>query len=260
MNESAIRRRKTLEASQRSGAAPYSVERTSRQIIQHKLMAALEDGNTAAALLSKQDLEDLIFACELWTMRDGRARRLGNMRRGMEQLLREAFPPNRRTEARREKVMAMTTPKIQMQRPPAVASSDLFSPTRLIVSAEVRYWEDAKINGEQDTEDGTRIPLKVGSLWKPIIELETGRVLEWPQGTMADIHYKVCDQGEYWIEDADGERLKWKGSYVPSDLLCVGGNGYGDYIILKISAAGIIEGWQTPTLDTEDWENNGGQR
>jgi hypothetical protein len=133
--------------------------------------------------------------------------------------------------------------------------SELFSPSRLIVSAEVRYWEDAEINGEQDTVEGTRIPLKVGSLWKPIIELETGRVVDWPKGTTADIHYKVCDQGEYWLEDANGERLKWKGDYVPNALLCVGDNGFGDYIILKISAEGIIEGWQIPKLRMEDWEN-----
>lgn len=128
-----------------------------------------------------------------------------------------------------------------------------FFPVRLMVSAEVRYWEDAEINGVGDTEDGTLIPLKVGDLWKPIIELETGRVMEWPTGTTADIHYKVCDQGEYWLVDADGKRLKWNGDYVPNDLLAIGDNGYGDYIILKISAAGIIEGWRPPELRPEDW-------
>lgn len=137
-----------------------------------------------------------------------------------------------------------------------VGTSAVFSPVRLLVSAEVRYWEDAEINGVQDTEEGDNIPLKVGILWEPRIELETGRVIDWPQGTTADIHYKVCDQGEYWLEDAEGKRLKWKGSYVPNDLLAIGDNGYGDYIILKISADGIIEGWNTPTLDAGDWEND----
>lgn len=73
--------------------APCSVESVSRQVIEHKLLTALEDGGVAA-LLSQQDLEDLVFVCKLWPMRDGRATRLGNLRRGMEQLLREAFPPN----------------------------------------------------------------------------------------------------------------------------------------------------------------------
>lgn len=129
-----------------------------------------------------------------------------------------------------------------------------FKPVRLIVSAEVRYWEDAEINGVIDTEDGQKIPLKKGNLWKPVIDLQTGRVIDWPQGTTADIHYKVCDQGEYWLEDADGKRLKWKGSYVPNDLLAIGDNGYGDYIILKISAEGIIEGWKAPSVDLAEWK------
>lgn len=76
-----------------SRPAPCSVERTNRDVIEHKLLTALEDGGVAA-ILSQQDLEDLVFACKLWPMRDGRATRLGNLQRGMEQLLREAFPPN----------------------------------------------------------------------------------------------------------------------------------------------------------------------
>ncbi len=69
---------------------PYSVERTSRQVIEGKLLTALEEG-AIAALLSQQDLEDLVFACKLWPMRDDRATRLGSLKRGMEQLLGEAF-------------------------------------------------------------------------------------------------------------------------------------------------------------------------
>jgi len=129
--------------------------------------------------------------------------------------------------------------------------------SKLVVSAEVRYWEDAEVNGVQDSEEGTLIPLKVGNLWKPTIELATGRVVGWPQGTTADIHYKVCDAGEYWLEDANGKRVKWTGDYVPNNLLAIGGEGYGDYIILKISAEGIIEGWKTPQIiRLEDWTNN----
>lgn len=71
----------------------YQVEHTSREVIENKLLTALEDGGVAV-ICSKQDLEDLVFACNLWLMRDGRATRLGNLRRGMEQLLREAFPLN----------------------------------------------------------------------------------------------------------------------------------------------------------------------
>lgn len=86
-----------------------------------------------------------------------------------------------------------------------------YVPKNLIVSANVRYWEDAGINGAADGNGD--IPFRQGDLWKPVIELETGRVIDWPQGTEAKIHFKVCDQGEYWLEDAEGKRLKWNGYY-----------------------------------------------
>lgn len=36
--------------------------------------------------------------------------------------------------------------------------------TYIEVSAEVRYWEDTKINGVQD-ENGTLAPFRSGDLW-----------------------------------------------------------------------------------------------
>lgn len=82
-----------------SPEAPCSVERTSRSVIEHKLLTALEDDNTVAALLSKQDLEDMIFAlCRSAAINDWdkkRVQRCHDLRDGMQQLMREAFPPNR---------------------------------------------------------------------------------------------------------------------------------------------------------------------
>lgn len=122
------------------------------------------------------------------------------------------------------------------------------------VSAEVRYWEDADLNGTTDVEG--KIPLRRGDLWEPVIELATGRVLNWPDGTAADIHYKVCDAGEYWLLDESKSRIaKWRGYYVPNDFLCVGDNGYGDYIIFKIGEDGLIAGWRPPYVDEDEWES-----
>jgi len=130
-------------------------------------------------------------------------------------------------------------------------------PTHLIVEANVRYWEDATVNGQEDTE-GLLVPFREGDLWKPVIELATGRVINWPEGTTADIHYKVCDAGEYWLGTEKGEKLlKWEGDYVPDRFLTVGDGGYGDYIILDIDGAGEIEGWKTPDIDEEEWQEVG---
>lgn len=120
------------------------------------------------------------------------------------------------------------------------------------VAAEVRYWEDATLNGKEDT-DG-QVPLRQGALWVPVIEWATGRILDWPMGLEARIHYKVCDAGEYWLLDSNRQRIaKWAGYYVPDDVLCVGSRGYGDYIIFRVNTEGAIVGWNKPWLDPERW-------
>lgn len=122
------------------------------------------------------------------------------------------------------------------------------------VMAEVRYWEDATVNGVEDT-DGTLIPLRVGDLWQPVIEIETGRVRDWPEGTTADVHYKVCDAGAYELLDANGRIVALRDGYVP-DFLAVNESGYGDYIILKIGSDGLIEGWGRPQINPSLWRWN----
>lgn len=120
------------------------------------------------------------------------------------------------------------------------------------VFADVRYWEDATINGKDDTEGN--MPLRQGETWCPIINIHTGYVCDWPLGVEADIHYKVCDAGEYFLLDVNKERIaKHNGYYVPDDILA-GGKGYGDYIILKIDNQGYIEGWKRPWFEDEEWD------
>lgn len=120
--------------------------------------------------------------------------------------------------------------------------------TYLEVCAGVRYWEDATVNGTEDTE-GTLIPARKGDNWAPVVRLADGLVMDWPNGTTADIHYKVCDAGEYWLLDDQRKRVaKWSGFYVPGDFLCHGDEGYGDYIILKVGADGLIEKYRAPTV------------
>lgn len=124
--------------------------------------------------------------------------------------------------------------------------------THLKVSAQVRYWEDATVNGQEDA-DGSLIPCRNGEAWEPLIKLATGQIVGWPTGTKADVHYKICDAGEYWLADADGKLIhKWKGHYVPDDLLAYDKDGYGDYIILDINEQGVIQNWK-PDIDMDDW-------
>lgn len=117
------------------------------------------------------------------------------------------------------------------------------------VCADVRYWEDASVNGVDD-DSGTLIPFRKGDSWCPVIRLADGRVMDWPVGMAASIHYKVCDAGEYWLLDFELRRIaKWGGYYVPNDFLCHGDSGYGDYIIFKVGADGVIANWCSPAVE-----------
>ena len=125
----------------------------------------------------------------------------------------------------------------------------------LIVRAEVRYWEDSTFDGVEDSEEGEFAPFKSGVFWNPIIDLDSGKIVNWPQGTVAAIHYKVCDQGEYWLADASAVKLaKWKGSYVPDKFLCHGDEGFGDYIIFAVNENGKIQDYTKPEINAEQWE------
>lgn len=135
--------------------------------------------------------------------------------------------------------------------------------TRLHVCARPRYWEDATVDGVED-ESGDLIPCRNSDAWRPVIELASGRIENWKTGVTADIHYKVCDDGEYWLSGHSGEagigrgrtmvQLDWAGDYVPDDLLCIGDTGYGDYIIFQVDADGQIHGWEEPSIDASEWK------
>lgn len=123
----------------------------------------------------------------------------------------------------------------------------------LKVKAGVRYWEDADVNGVEDIK-GDLIPFRVSDYWCPIIDIENGTILDWPEGTEAFIHYKVCYDGEYWLLDDNKEEVaKWKGYYVPNKFLCHGDDGWGDYIIFKVNQDGVILDYKRPQINSVDW-------
>jgi hypothetical protein len=118
----------------------------------------------------------------------------------------------------------------------------------LEVNAGVRYWEDATVNGVEDTE-GNLIPCREGDRWCPLIDIDTGIIKDWPKGTIADIHYKVCDDGTYLLIDENNNQvLAIENDYVP-DILCPKEPGYGDYIIMDIDGDGKIQNWKADISD-----------
>jgi hypothetical protein len=133
-------------------------------------------------------------------------------------------------------------------------------------SIDVRYWEDADINGiddisyeEQKEGAKPRMPLVVENpnaryndekwLWEIKINLETGNIEGWPAGNKAHVHYKVCDQGIYWLEDENGNEIHRIDCYVPH-LLEIGDDcPDGDYIIITIDENGHIVEWEDANID-----------
>jgi hypothetical protein len=114
--------------------------------------------------------------------------------------------------------------------------------TYLYVDAGPRFWCDITLNGERNDDDdwdGEGIPCKNGDRWQPIIYLKTGQIINWKEGNVASTHFKVCDDGMYYLKDEDNNIVAEKEGYVP-DILDPYNDGYGDYIILDIDENGFI--------------------
>ena len=132
----------------------------------------------------------------------------------------------------------------------------------LQVDAGVRYYEDTVVNGADDIslygskgEGVPRIPCVVRVKdkptsciysdhyrWRPLIDVSNGRIVNWKKGVTANVHYKVCDEGLYYLLDSNKQQIARVESYVPA-LLDPYGDGYGDYIIFSVDADGYIKDW-----------------
>lgn len=122
----------------------------------------------------------------------------------------------------------------------------------------VRYWNDATVNGvegrdddEDDGEDDPGIPCRKGDMWVLLIDIATGTIMGWPQGTTAEVHYKVCDAGIYTLINDRGNDVAVLDGYVPKTM-CPEGGGYGDYVKMKIDADGKINKWSP---DLSEWSS-----
>lgn len=131
----------------------------------------------------------------------------------------------------------------------------------------VRYWCDCEysIDGEnwidpcvEDTEEESEnmkkmtpfvvtkdIGYRPSDYWEIIIDIDNGKVLNWPDNFWLKTHYKVCDDGEYVFLDENLEEVvnitdKYEQYYVP-DFLALEDSGYGDYVYLNIDNDGNIE-------------------
>ena len=86
---------------------------------------------------------------------------------------------------------------------------------------------------------------------KLCIDLETGKVLNWPEGVNFDFNgYRLVDRGRYEICDENGEVQVGYTGYVPR-FLEIDDSGYGDYIQFHIIGDKVY-GWG---FDHDDYDS-----
>lgn len=107
--------------------------------------------------------------------------------------------------------------------------------THVLIDVPVRYDEEDIPND---------FPLRQGNRWRGTVDIDTGKIKEWPAGKSGDIEFmKVCDSGSYALLDAQGNAVaKLENDYVPNNLIPPD-DGYGDYISLFIDEAGVVTNW-----------------
>ena len=139
------------------------------------------------------------------------------------------------------------------------------------VSAGVRYWNDCSystdngktwIEAEDDSDEESNkfmkiipcvkwrpevyYPEKYAYYWDFVIDIDTGKIENWPAGFCISTHFKVCDDGEYTILDSN-DNIVWNSLstddyYVPN-FLAIEDHGYGDYIFIDVDGEGNINNW-----------------
>ena len=132
------------------------------------------------------------------------------------------------------------------------------------VDTKAIYWEDTDVNGTPDIDfyqtkgvGEPRIPCAVQVKeepdnciysdhwrWRPIIDAETGKILNWTKGVEARVHYKVCDGFGCMFKDSQSNAVRYDEGYVPP-FMYPEEDGYGDYIIMRIDKEGQIANWST---------------
>lgn len=128
----------------------------------------------------------------------------------------------------------------------------------ILCSVNVLNWADGKINGKIDdfpnSQEKPFMPLAVKEgdnwIWKPLIDIDEGKIVDWPNDIKAtiyyeikDVHIKLYDYDMHpvtWYDDLTREMVNEYVGYVPSILDC-GGNSYSDYLVMNIDENGKID-------------------
>lgn len=120
---------------------------------------------------------------------------------------------------------------------------------KVIQEVEVKYVRLSVAVSYEEDDMPNDAPLREGDMWGATINIETGKIMNWPQGKTLDFYMKVTDSGAYTLLDAEMEEIAEQEGYVPNNLLP---GEYGDYLELKIDVDGTITNWK-PDADLSDF-------
>lgn len=104
------------------------------------------------------------------------------------------------------------------------------------------------IGDTADDDVPSDMPLLDGENWRATVNIDSGQILDWPEGEERRFWCKVCDAGNYVLFDPESNEVgNIENGYVPHGVVP---GEYGDYIDLKIGGDGVITNWpESPNLD-----------
>ena len=112
----------------------------------------------------------------------------------------------------------------------------------LKVDIEDYYLEDFEVNGKEvETWDDFPSCMKGrdGNI-EFAVDIETGKILGWTEGTTFVAYAKIADGGTYFLTDENYERMiPSLNRYVPC-MLDTRSDGYGDYMQFSVNEQGYI--------------------
>lgn len=138
--------------------------------------------------------------------------------------------------------------------------------SKLLVDATIRYTNAAEINtGDGWTEDNKepKMPFMFKPVtavnetsyhWMPIIDIDNGKISNWPLGVEAKLYYKVVDEFSCKLLDDNSDIIISYNGYVPP-CMAIDDEGYGDYIYITIDNNGYIKDWNFSELDIDYMQN-----
>ena len=93
----------------------------------------------------------------------------------------------------------------------------------------------------EEEEIPNDFPFRIGETWAAAVDIDTGKIRDWPVGRTADIHLTVKDGGTYTLLNAEGKVVAAiEEDYVPHRIVP---GSFGDTVELSIAGDGTITNW-----------------